>query len=123
MFWKKTPEPVPTFADCKSHRLLIQYYDCGRYLEEVARDTLVEIAVVDLYPEGPDKEAAKEEAEAARRILLNAIGGYDGARAEYLKFRSEYQGKFVTTVGYQTKLMTSHERIKNVYKEFYGGNK
>ena len=72
--------------------------------------------VIDLYPEGADKNIAIKDCETAQYNLICAIGHYD-ARVqelqEYYSKNSEYLSN------YSSKSCTSHEIIEIVYANFF----
>lgn len=72
---------------------------------------------IDLYPEGADKEKAKEDAEKAKYSLLCAIGHYDDVVRQYKEVVASPNRN--TTAYYGRTLQTSHEWIEYVYKNFY----
>ena len=80
MFLKKHSQPEWTPADRQRERLLLDYFAAETNLEERAKAAIVRKGVIDLYPDGPDKDRAIKDFEAAQHSLLCAIGTVDGLR-------------------------------------------
>ena len=80
MFLKKHSQPEWTPADRQRERLLLDYFAAETNLEEKAKVAIVRKGVIDLYPDGPDKDRAIKDFEAAQHSLLCAIGTVDGLR-------------------------------------------
>lgn len=71
---------------------------------------------IELYPEGPDKEAEKRELVQAKERLIYAIADYDGRRAEltnfYLSHLSELEG--TRQIDWRpSQWPTSHQIVRN----------
>ena len=58
MFLKKHSQPEWTPADRQRERLLLDYFAAETNLEERAKAAIVRKGVIDLYPDGPDKDRA-----------------------------------------------------------------
>lgn len=58
MFLKKYSQPEWTPADRQRERLLLDYFAAETNLEERAKAAIVRKGVIDLYPDGPDKDRA-----------------------------------------------------------------
>lgn len=85
-----------------------------------ASDVIIKSGVVNIYPDGPDKERAKEEAETAKFALLCSVAAYDSALAEIRGFYTRNADKLSQTKGiYPNNLLTSHAVIELAYKQFY----
>ena len=80
MFLKKHSQPEWTPAYRQRERLLLDYFAAETNLEEKAKAAIVRKGVIDLYPDGPDKDRAIKDFEAAQHSLLCAIGTVDGLR-------------------------------------------
>lgn len=65
MFLKKHSQPEWTPADRQRERLLLDYFATETNLEEKAKVAIVRKGVIDLYPDGPDKDRAIKDFEAA----------------------------------------------------------
>lgn len=87
-------------------------------IRERAKKVITCNGAIDLYPEGPDKEAAKKEAEKAKYLLLCSIGHYDNLRREYLNALAE-KGERNTTIHWTKECKRSHEWVEMAYEEFW----
>ena len=116
MFFNKTPQP--TSADLERRRLLHKLYVANQHLAERAELVIVRRGVVDLYPDGPDKELAEADLDKAKKSLLCAIGTSDGVRAELMRYVKDHYKDFVTTAGW-VEPYTSHEIIEKTWRKFF----
>lgn len=117
MFWNKREETKSTSQDYIVKGFLAQRADAMHDLEERVEEVIICNGVIDLYPEGADKEAAKKKAEKAKELLLCAIGRYDG-------IVNQYNDALVstgrnTTLDYMPIYPNSHALIEDYYKNFY----
>lgn len=112
----------PTFSDKRREDLHIEVLDKQDWLEKCAKQVIVKNGVINLYPEGPDKEVAKEESEKAKKSLLTAIGSYDGIRCDMIQYIKKHSNDFVTTVRWPLNYITSHEIIERAYARFFQEN-
>ena len=71
--------------------------------------------MIELYPEGADKEAAKRDAEASKQHLINVVAVYDDLVNQYEKAIAQSDRQ--TTLNYKRSLLTSHELIEIAYKQ------
>lgn len=119
MFWSKKEETKSTSQDYVVKGFLAQRADAMHDLEERVEKVIICNGVIDLYPEGADKEAAKEQAEKAKRLLLCAIGRYDDIVNQYNDALKDIRRN--TTLNYMPILEngSSHALIENYYKNFY----
>ena len=93
MFLKKHSQPEWTPADRQRERLLLDYFAAETNLEEKAKAVIVRKGVIDLYPDGPDKDRAIKDFEAAQHSLLCAIGTVDGLRNDTRSSRLRLDGQ------------------------------
>lgn len=70
MFLKKRSRWEWTPADWERERLLLNYFAAEINLEEKAKAAIVRKGVIDLYPDGSDKDRAIKDFEAAQQSLL-----------------------------------------------------
>ena len=118
MFGKKE-KVIETYEDKKSKELNLEVGKAGRVLRERVSKVIICKGVIELYPEGPDKEKAIKDLEQAKYSLLYAIGRYDSALNEYKNYLVATQDKRVTTVYYDAhSWSTSHQIIESEYKYF-----
>ena len=118
-FTHRKPLLQPTLYDQKRHEMHVQMYDAMSTLEDATKATIVRLGVVNLYPEGADKNKAQEDANKQQYVLLCAIGSYDGLRTDYIKYVQKHTDKFVTTANWPMKWATSHEVIEKTYTKFF----
>lgn len=94
MFLKKHSQPEWTPADRQRERLLLDYFAAETNLEEKAKVAIVRKGVIDLYPDGPDKDRAIKDFEAAQHSLLCAIGTVDGLRNDMRSYIAAHEKDF-----------------------------
>lgn len=116
MFFNKLPQPTP--ADKERRRLLHKLFVANQHLAERVELVIVRRGVVDLYPDGPDKELAEIDLAKAKHSLLCAIGTSDGVRAELMNYTDAHYKEFVTTADWDTPY-TSHEIIEKTWRSFF----
>lgn len=118
MFGKKE-KVIETYEDKKAKELNNEIGEAGRVLRERVEKVIICKGVIELYPEGPDKEKAIKDLEQAKYSLLCAIGRYDSALSELKNYLIVTQDKRVTTVYYNANSWsTSHKIIESQYKYF-----
>ena len=123
MFWKKKPVDASTFQDRMCNKMFSNIQSLIFDLYAQAEKTITKSGVVDLYPEGADKEVAKEVFAAARYRLRYLIGALDTARAEYIRYCEENKDSFVTTRSSKWVFVhTSHDIVEQVYQNYYRRN-
>lgn len=119
MFWeKKKQDNFWNAYDCEVREVLEKMYYIQNELKNSVHDTITKIRVIDLYPEGADKEKAKKDAENAKYSLLCIIGTYDSTRQEYEIILSKNLDKRDKTKNWKNRFFTSHKLV-----EFYYANK
>ena len=119
MFFNK---PRPSSADKERKRLLHKLYVAYEHLAERTVIVIVRHGVVDLYPDGPDKERAEADLANAKRSLLCAIATADDVRAEIMCYVEKHRKEFVTTGDWDTHY-TSHDVIEKTWRNFFKQNK
>lgn len=119
MFWKKKEETKSTSQDYVVKGHLAHLDDATHELEKCVEKVIICNGVIDLYPEGADKEAAKRDAEKAKRHLLCAIGRYDDIVNQY---NDALTGTCRNTTLWCMPILphgSSHALIEDYYKNFY----
>lgn len=117
LFKKKTPITHDTPDDIRLKDIENERCEAFVTLRERAEKVIICNGVIDIYPEGADKEKAKADAEKAKYSLLCAIGHYDDLVRQYKEvFLSPNRN---TTSYYGRALISSHEVIECVYRDFY----
>ena len=104
MFLKKHSQPEWTPADRQRERLLQDYK-----------------GVIDLYPDGLDKDRAIKDFEAAQHSLLCAIGTVDGLRNDMRSYIAAHEKDFEATARWAVPSVniSSHTIIEKVYRDFF----
>ena len=80
------------------------------------KQVITRLGVINLYPDGADREKAVSDAEEAKRTLIAAIGEYDTVRMEYNNYIKKYAEMFDSPKKEWT--TTSHEIIEWAYQYY-----
>jgi hypothetical protein len=118
MFGKKKNEPVETSMDLRIKNLRSERYEIWQDLEEAVRLVIIRNGVIEIYPEGADKERAIKDAKSAKEELLYEIGRFDSINNEF-KIALNSTEERVTTKDWAKNVITSHEIVEDVYKKFF----
>ena len=113
MFGKKKIEDTPQDVIVKGLRS-----ECNRLtmrIRECAIHVIVCNNVIDLYPEGADRERAMADAQTAKEMLITTIGEYDNAKNQYHK---SLQSINRNTTIYYSPMAPSHTLVERVYEGF-----
>jgi hypothetical protein len=113
MFGKKKNEVFDTANDLLVKRIANELAEAHGLINERVEKVMIRIGVIELYPEGADKEKAKVDAEKAKQSLLNAVAVYDDAACRYNQAIIKDNRK--TTLEYRSKSLTSHEIVEKAY--------
>lgn len=116
MFFKKKDSHVNIYEAHADERLYDLWAERDRLMAK-AREVITRKAVIDLYPDGPDRNAAIEEGEAAKRSLLCAIGAYDTSRREYNDYIKQNAERFDSP--HRSWTTTSHDFIAIAYENYF----
>lgn len=117
LFKKKTTINLDTPDDIRLKAIENERGEALATLRERAEKVIICNGVINIYPEGADKEKAKADAEKVKYSLLCAIGHYDDLVRQYKEvFLSPNRN---TTAYYGSALISSHELIECVYRDFY----
>ena len=116
MFGKKKNEVFDTANDLAVKRIANELAEAHGLINERVKTVMLRIGVIELYPEGADKEAAKRDAEKAKQSLLNAVAIYDDAACRYNQAIIKENRN--TTLDYRSKSLTSHEVVEKAYEYF-----
>lgn len=121
MFLKKRSRWEWTPADWERDRLLRDYFDAKTELENRVKTAIVRKGVIDLYPDGPDKDCAIKDFEAAQHSLLCAIGTVDGLRNDMKSYIAAHKDDFVATARWvaPNDKISSHTIIEKIYRDFF----
>lgn len=113
MFKKKKDLNTP--ADRRLKTLYEQFLDVSNYLNKSVRQVIVKKEIIEIYPEGADKDKAIEDYKFEQQHLLALIGEYDDLRNQVGNLIKTTKEKRNTTITWHTP-QTSHERIEQIYK-------
>lgn len=114
MFGKKKTIVADTANDLVVKQITNELAEAHGLINEKVKTVILRIGVIELYPEGADKEAAKRDAEKAKQSLLSAVAIYDEAACRYNQAIAKDNRK--TTLDYRSKSLTSHEIIEKAYE-------
>ena len=96
--------------------LIHEIWEARDHLTANAKQVITRLGVINLYPDGADREKAVSDAEKAKHALLVAIGAYDTARMEYNNYIKKYAEMFDSPKREWT--TTSHEIIEWAYQYY-----
>ena len=109
---KKPFNPYENHVDEWIHEVW-EARDC---LTAKAKQVITRLGVINLYPDGADREKAVSDAEEAKHALIAAIGEYDTARMGYNNYIKKYAEMFDSPKREWT--TTSHEIIEWAYQYY-----
>lgn len=115
MFRRKLNKKT-TPLDRRALDMMNQLTDFSYTLRDAVVSCLVKKGVIELYPFGPDRDAAQVEFEREKNHLLHAVAQYDDKRAQIISFLETYAGEFTCSF---TKQSTSHEVVESEYERFW----
>lgn len=118
MFFKKK-EVKKNSYDLTCERLQSEMAEQLNLLVNYVPQVIGAVNVVALYPEGPDKKKAEEDANKKREGLRNRIAHYDTAQADYERFLKDTEGKREYTAEWWNRYLSSHEVVENAWKNFF----
>lgn len=116
MFFKKKDSYVNIYESHADERFYNLRAECDRLMAKT-REVITRKAVIDLYPDGPDRNAAIKECEAAKHSLLCAIGAYDTSRMEYNDYIKQNAERLNSPRRPWT--TTSHDIIAIAYEKYF----
>lgn len=114
MFNKVQPTVLDQMIDECNGRIT----DARSRLKDCVIDVITKTNVVALYPDGPDKEKAKEVANQAQQSLLCAIGQYDSQLVELKRLLGQPNPR-LTTSDWEFNLNDSHKIIEEAYRNYF----
>ena len=109
---KKPFNPYENHVDDFIHKVC----EAHDRLTAEAKQVITRLGVIDLYPDGADREKAVSDAEEAKHALIAAIGEYDTARMEYNNYIKKYAEMFDSPKKEWT--TTSHKIIEWIYQHY-----
>lgn len=109
---------IATSLDVKIKECNLQLYGAKQHLMACVEAIIVANSVINLYPEGADKNAAIKNAEAKKHLLLVAIGYYDGLMRTYNELLHKEEKREVTA-NWINNFGTSHQIVEIAYRNFW----
>lgn len=120
MMFKRKQQIIESAADRWYIEKWEAIVDAQSRLMKCARDVIIKSGVVNLYPYGIDRSAAKVEEDRAKNALLCAIGHYDGRRQELIDCYKQKAGQLSKCATWKPeRWLTSHEYIEMAYVKFF----
>lgn len=116
MFGKKKNEVFDTVNDLVVKQIANELAEAHGLINERVKTVMLRIGVIELYPNGADKEKAKVDAEKAKQSLRNVVAVYDDAACRYNQAIIKENRK--TTLDYRSHSLTSHEIVEKAYEYF-----
>lgn len=116
MFFKKKDSHINIY-EAHADELLYDLWAKRDKLTTQTREVITRKSVIDLYPDGADRNAAIKECEKAKRSLLCAIGAYDTSRIEYNDYITKNAERFNNPRRPWT--VTSHDFIALAYRAYF----
>lgn len=118
-YFKKLKEQQESWADSQYRPLWEEMFVARRHLEQSVDNVIIKSGVVNLYPDGPDKETAEKALSEAKYLLLCAISYFDGRRRDLREFYDKHKDELVVYAdrdAYRWK--DSHTCIEQEYENF-----
>lgn len=113
--FKKKKKDLNTPADLQLKILWERHLDVSNNINTSIRNIIVKKGVIEIYPNGADKDKAIKDCEFEQRHLLALIGEYDDLRNQIDNLIKKTREERNTTISWRTP-KTSHERIEQIYK-------
>lgn len=122
MFGKKNnkEENVNKYYDEKYTEYVRLFKDAQENVRGGVENVLTKKLAIEVYPEGADKERAKQDLEKAQHSLICHVGAMDARRQEMLEYYTKWYEKlkpFNWRSPYD--YGTSHETIECAVKNYY----
>lgn len=120
MFFNRNKPPVASPADFICAEKFRAVGDARFHLDECVKRVAIKQGVINLYPEGADKEAAVKEAEAAKYSLLCAIGTFDSLKQDFIDWYEIHKDELVTKVDFTPyRFKKSHTYVEMEYEKIF----
>lgn len=113
--FKKKKKNADTPADLRLRNLWKQYLDVLNYLDNTVRKIIVKKEVIEIYPNGVDKDKAIKDYKFEQQHLLTLIAEYDDLRNQIVNFIKNNKEERYTTAHWEIP-RTSHETIETICK-------
>lgn len=113
--FKRKQKDKNTPADLRLRNLWKQYLDVLNYLDNTVRKIIIKKEVIEIYPNGVDKDKAIKDYKFEQQHLLTLIAEYDDLRNQIDNLIRKTKEERETTIDWHTP-QTSHERIEAIYR-------
>lgn len=90
-------------------------------LNDQVKIVLIQKEVIELYPDGSDKDKAIKDFQQSQLSMIATIGSYDSCRDDFQRYITEYRPLLVTTKDWVDKVSSSHDIVEGTYLAFYRG--
>lgn len=110
----------PTIYDIQLEEKFFEYQNAYVRLKEATEAIIIKKNVIELYPDGADKNAAITSFKSAQIELICAIEHYDSTRADSQDYYQEHdKNDFYKNWSALHSLKTSHAIIEEIYENFF----
>ena len=110
----------PTIYDIQLEEKFFDYQDAYIRLGKATEATIIKKNVIELYPDGADKNVAIASFKSAQIELICAIGHYDSMRADSRDYYQNHdKNDFYKDWSVIDSLKNSHTLIEEVYENFF----
>ena len=80
---------------------------------------IIKTNVINLYPEGADKNIAIQEAEDSKYKLRNVISCYEQDRKDYINYLNAHRDKLEHCKTWTCNFPKGHDAVEKFYQSFY----
>lgn len=120
MLWKRKEKNVKKYYDEKLEEYLSQLEHAMWDLQKVVKEVLTKKLAVEVYPEGADKEQAKQDLAKAQRSLICHVGAVDARRQEAIDYYNTHLDSLKDfNYKHPSLYSTGHQVIENTIKSYY----
>lgn len=113
----------PTIYDIQLEEKFFEYQDAYIRLKEATEAVIIKKKVIELYPDGADKDIAIANFKSAQTELICAVGHYDSTRADSRDYYYEHdENDFYKDWSVIRSLKDSHALIEEIYENFFKNN-
>ena len=90
-------------------------------LNDQVKIVLIQKEVIELYPDGSDKDKAIKDFQQSQLSMIATIGSYDSCRDDFQRYITECRPLLVTTNAWADNVSSSHDIVEGTYLAFYRG--
>lgn len=109
----------PTIYDVKLEEKVFDFQKAFLRLKEATKAVIIKKNVIELYPDGADKNIAIASFKSAQVELLCAIGHYDSTRVDAQEYYQEHDKSDFYKDWSKIHLPNSHSLIEETYGDFF----